>query len=91
MGNIPTVQAYAACLEELPPAPRPDPAIRLPRATEQAHGLVTTAARRQIESDVPLGVLLSGGIDSSLVCVALASQLPDRFYPMFLGRKGNES
>lgn len=47
-----------------------DDAITLTQAVEQADELVTAAVHRQLESDVPLGSLLSGGIDSSLISAA---------------------
>lgn len=48
----------------------PDNRISLSKAVDQAEALITTAVQRQLESEVPLAALLSGGIDSSLVSVA---------------------
>lgn len=52
-----------------------DPTLTLAHATEQAESLMMEAVQQQLESDVPLGALLSGGIDSSLVSVAAQAAL----------------
>jgi asparagine synthase (glutamine-hydrolysing) len=45
----------------------PNPQLTLETATQKAGELLEAAVGSQIQSDVPLGALLSGGIDSSLV------------------------
>ncbi|MDF1535695.1 MAG: asparagine synthase (glutamine-hydrolyzing) [bacterium] len=57
-----------------PPA-KPDAAIRRPEeCAEQTRTLLASAVNRQMVSDVPLGLYLSGGMDSSsLVAMAAAS------------------
>ncbi|MDH4066505.1 MAG: asparagine synthase (glutamine-hydrolyzing), partial [Acidobacteriota bacterium] len=48
----------------------PQPGRAFDAVVDQAEGLLARSVERQMESDVPLGSLLSGGIDSSLVSAA---------------------
>ncbi|HET7435646.1 MAG TPA: asparagine synthase (glutamine-hydrolyzing) [Thermoanaerobaculia bacterium] len=52
-----------------------DDSLDLETATARAEQLVARAVEQQLESDVPLGSLLSGGIDSSLVAWAAQRRL----------------
>ena len=47
-----------------------------PRLIEECGALLVEAARRRLMSDVPLGIFLSGGLDSSLILSSLAEHVP---------------
>ncbi len=47
-----------------------------PRLVDECAELLATSARRRLMSDVPLGVFLSGGVDSSVVLASLAAHRP---------------
>ena len=48
----------------------------LDEAAERVRELFTTAVRKRLMADVPLGVLLSGGVDSSAVAALIARHAP---------------
>jgi asparagine synthase (glutamine-hydrolysing) len=54
-----------------PPAPG-STAISFDEAVEEAERLLLKAVEKRLFADVPVGSLLSGGVDSSLVCWALS-------------------
>jgi len=56
------------------PAPEEGPA--LDQRVEELRELLRAAVRRRMVADVPLGIFLSGGIDSSLVAALAAEELP---------------
>jgi asparagine synthase (glutamine-hydrolysing) len=59
----------------LPPPPRG--AANVEELTDELQALLEDSVRRQLVADVPVGVLLSGGVDSSLV-TALAARVSSR-------------
>src|SRR5262245_36384356 len=58
----------------------------LPRLCEELRFLFAQSVKRRLMSDVPLGLFLSGGIDSGVVLAAATRTLPaDRIYTFTIG------
>jgi len=66
-GGVPTIRRYW----DIPP-PAADEISTLEKLTDELQELLTCAVDEQLVADVPLAVLLSGGIDSSLVTAIAA-------------------
>jgi asparagine synthase (glutamine-hydrolysing) len=54
------------------PAPQEDSRIKFEEAVEETERLLLESVRLRLFADVPIGALLSGGIDSTLVCWAMS-------------------
>ena len=66
-GGAPTIRRYW----DIPP-PRPDDDRGVEELTDELQQLLIDAVSEQLVADVPLAVLLSGGVDSSLVTAIAA-------------------
>src|ERR1700733_6359903 len=67
LGGVPAIRRYW----DIPPA-RSDDICSVEELTDELQRLLTCAVSEQLVADVPLAVLLSGGIDSSLVTAIAA-------------------
>ena len=63
--------------------------IELPEAKARVRELVIAAVQRRLESDVPLGAFLSGGIDSTIVVGVMARLLGRRVRTFSIGFQGD--
>ena len=65
-----------------------DQSLRFEDAVQETERLLIEAVRLRLVSDVPIGALLSGGIDSTLVCWAL-SKLGANIHTFTVGTPGD--
>ncbi|MFZ5587075.1 MAG: asparagine synthase (glutamine-hydrolyzing) [Thermodesulfobacteriota bacterium] len=62
-----------------------DNPISWPQALEETRRLIEQAVKRELMSDVPLGLFLSGGLDSSAVALYARKHLPGRVKTFAIG------
>ena len=63
--------------------------VTAPEARERVRELLTQAVRKRLVADVPLGLLLSGGLDSSVVAALMARLVPGRLKTFTVGFEGD--
>jgi asparagine synthase (glutamine-hydrolysing) len=69
----------------LPAAPAAAPRLELPELAERIRHEIREAVRLRLESDVPLGAFLSGGIDSSVVVASMREVTSGRIATFSIG------
>lgn len=72
-----------------PPLSVANRAVNVDALTDQAEALLCDAVRLRLRSDVPVGVLLSGGLDSSLVVACAARAASSRIKTFTIGFPGS--
>lgn len=84
-GDVPRVATYW----EPPPPDSHGPPFA--EAAGEIERLLRAAIRRRLESDVPLGIFLSAGVDSGLVAALAAQESGARLVAVCAGTKGHPS
>lgn len=72
-----------------PPAPRSGPVPSVGEATDELRAIYERALKRHLLSDVPVGLLLSGGIDSGLLLALMSAH--GKGWPSFSVGYGKET
>jgi len=80
--KIPSIEKYWSLEEVVRSSKRENLAITKKEAEEELEKLLNDSVSKRLVSDVPLGVLLSGGVDSSLVA-SLAQKNSERTIKTF--------
>ena len=86
-GASPVVREYPY----LKPVPAPEGGLDFGSAVDRYEALFSTAVQRQLMSDVEIGVLLSGGVDSAAVAAIAQRHSPAPLKAFTVGFKDAES
>jgi asparagine synthase (glutamine-hydrolysing) len=70
------------------PAPDPEPGLGVEEWSERLLGELDEAVRMRLMSDVPLGAMLSGGLDSSVIVALMARHMREPVKTFAIGFRG---